>query len=77
LQSTSRGDAAARHAMDGRREAIWRGIIRKNQVARNSASPATGPGNDSDGKAFTGPHEAPELFKQHESEIGVNMAHSF
>jgi sulfate adenylyltransferase len=61
--------------MGGPREAVWHGIIRKNHgcthfiVGRDHA----GPGNDTDGKPFYGPYQAQELFKKHESDIGVTM----
>jgi sulfate adenylyltransferase len=61
--------------MGGPREAIWHGLIRKNHgcthfiVGRDHA----GPGNDTDGKPFYGPYDAQQLFKKHESEIGVTM----
>ena len=61
--------------MGGPREAIWHGLIRKNHgvthfiVGRDHA----GPGKDEKGKPFYGPYEAQELFKKHESEIGVTM----
>ena len=61
--------------MGGPREAIWHGIIRKNHgcthfvVGRDHA----GPGNDTDGKPFYGPYDAQQLFKKHESDIGVTM----
>jgi sulfate adenylyltransferase len=32
-----------------------------------------GPGNDTDGKPFYGPYDAQQLFKKHESDIGVTM----
>jgi sulfate adenylyltransferase len=61
--------------MGGPREAMWHALIRKNYgvthfiVGRDHA----GPGKDTDGKPFYGPYEAQELFKKHESEIGVTM----
>jgi sulfate adenylyltransferase len=61
--------------MGGPREAIWHGIIRKNHgcthliVGRDHA----GPGIDTNGRPFYGPYEAQELFKKHESDIGVTM----
>ncbi len=61
--------------MGGPREAIWHGLIRKNHgcthfiVGRDHA----GPGKDTDGKPFYGPYEAQELFKKHETDIGVTM----
>ena len=61
--------------MGGPREAIWHALIRKNYgvthfiVGRDHA----GPGKDSDGKPFYGPYEAQEVFKKHETDIGVTM----
>jgi sulfate adenylyltransferase len=61
--------------MGGPREAIWHALIRKNHgvthfiVGRDHA----GPGSDRNGKPFYGPYEAQELFKKHETDIGVTM----
>ena len=61
--------------MGGPREAIWHALIRKNHgvthliVGRDHA----GPGSDANGKPFYGPYDAQELFRKHESEIGVTM----
>ena len=61
--------------MAGPREAVWHGLIRKNHgcthfiVGRDHA----GPGKNSAGEDFYGPYDAQELFKTHESEIGVEM----
>jgi sulfate adenylyltransferase len=61
--------------MGGPREAIWHALIRKNHgvthfiVGRDHA----GPGKDTNGKPFYGPYEAQEVFKKHESDIGVTM----
>ena len=61
--------------MGGPREAIWHAIIRKNHgcshmiVGRDHA----GPGKDENNKPFYGPYEAQEVFKKHESDIGVTM----
>ena len=61
--------------MGGPREAVWHGIIRKNHgvthfiVGRDHA----GPGSDGSGKAFYGPYEAQELFREFEGELGVTM----
>jgi len=54
---------------------VWHGIIRKNHgvthfiVGRDHA----GPGSDGSGKAFYGPYEAQELFREFEGELGVTM----
>src|SRR5205814_6064186 len=61
--------------MGGPREAIWHALIRKNHgvshfiVGRDHA----GPGNDANKKPFYGPYDAQELFKKHETDIGVTM----
>lgn len=61
--------------MGGPREAVWHGIIRRNHgcthmiVGRDHA----GPGKNSQGKDFYDPYAAQELFKKHESDIGVTM----
>ncbi len=61
--------------MAGPREAIWHAIIRKNYgcthfiVERDHA----GPGKGRNGKPFYGPHDAQELFRQHEEELDVTM----
>ena len=59
--------------MGGPREAIWHAIIRKNYgcthliVGRDHA----GPGSDSKGRPFYGPHDAREALLAHEQELGV------
>ncbi len=61
--------------MAGPREALWHGIIRRNHgcthmiVGRDHA----GPGKNSQGKDFYDPYAAQELFKEHASEIGIEM----
>ena len=61
--------------MGGPREAVWHGLIRANHgcthmiVGRDHA----GPGKNSKGDDFYGPYDAQELFRQYESEIGVEM----
>ena len=61
--------------MAGPREAVWHGLIRKNHgvthfiVGRDHA----GPGKNSAGKDFYDPYAAQELFREHETEIGVEM----
>jgi sulfate adenylyltransferase len=61
--------------MGGPREAIWHALIRKNHgvshfiVGRDHA----GPGKDTNGKPFYGPYEAQEVFRKHETDIGVTM----
>lgn len=61
--------------MAGPREAVWHGLIRANHgvthfiVGRDHA----GPGKNSQGQDFYGPYDAQDLFKAHQSEIGVEM----
>ena len=61
--------------MAGPREAVWHGLIRRNHgcthfiVGRDHA----GPGKNSAGQDFYGPYDAQVLFKQYESEIGLEM----
>jgi sulfate adenylyltransferase len=61
--------------MAGPREALWHGIIRRNHgcthmiVGRDHA----GPGKNSAGKDFYDPYAAQELFKEHATEIGIEM----
>ncbi len=61
--------------MAGPREAVWHGLIRANHgcthfiVGRDHA----GPGKNSHGEDFYGPYDAQDLFKQYESEIGLEM----
>jgi sulfate adenylyltransferase len=59
----------------GPREALWHALIRRNYganyliVGRDHA----GPGLDSEGRPFYGPHEAQDLVQQHSEEIGVGV----
>jgi len=61
--------------MAGPREAVWHGLIRKNHgcthmiIGRDHA----GPGKTSNGSDFYGPYDAQDLFRQYESEIGLQM----
>ena len=61
--------------MAGPREALWHGLIRANHgcthmiVGRDHA----GPGKNKQGEDFYGPYDAQDLFKQHETEIGIKM----
>ncbi|MRX27139.1 bifunctional sulfate adenylyltransferase/adenylylsulfate kinase [Kangiella sp. HZ709] len=61
--------------MAGPREALLHAIIRKNYgcshiiIGRDHA----GPGKNSEGKDFYGPYDAQELFKKHQSELGIKM----
>ena len=61
--------------MAGPREAVWHGLIRANHgvthfiVGRDHA----GPGKNSQGEDFYGPYDAQDLFRQYQSEIGVEM----
>ncbi|MFQ5623365.1 MAG: bifunctional sulfate adenylyltransferase/adenylylsulfate kinase [Paracoccaceae bacterium] len=61
--------------MGGPREAVWHGLIRANHgcthfiVGRDHA----GPGKNADGEDFYGPYDAQDLFREYQSEIGVEM----
>ncbi|PKP70891.1 MAG: adenylyltransferase [Alphaproteobacteria bacterium HGW-Alphaproteobacteria-4] len=61
--------------MAGPREAVWHGLIRRNHgcthfiVGRDHA----GPGKNSAGQDFYGPYDAQVMFKEYESEIGLEM----
>jgi sulfate adenylyltransferase len=62
--------------MGGPREAIWHALIRKNHgvthfiVGRDHAGPGSDPATK---KPFYGPYEAQEVFRKHETDIGVTM----
>jgi len=62
--------------MGGPREAIWHALIRKNHgcshfiVGRDHAGPGSDPATK---KPFYGHYEAQEVFKKHETDIGVTM----
>jgi len=61
--------------MAGPREALWHGLIRKNFgcthfiVGRDHASP----GKDSRGVQFYGRYDAQQLFRRHETEMGISL----
>ena len=61
--------------MAGPREAVWHGLIRRNHgcthmiIGRDHA----GPGKNSAGDDFYGPYDAQELFREHQTEIGIEM----
>ena len=61
--------------MGGPREAVWHAIIRKNYGCTHFivGLDHAGPGNDRNGEPFYGPHDAQELFKQHEEELDITM----
>ena len=61
--------------MAGPRDAVWHGLIRRNHgcthmiVGRDHA----GPGKNSAGQDFYDPYAAQALFKEHATEIGIEM----
>jgi sulfate adenylyltransferase len=61
--------------MAGPREALWHAIIRKNYgcthliIERDHGSPGSG----RNGNPFYGPHDAQDLFRQHEAELDITM----
>lgn len=61
--------------MAGPREAVWHGLIRRNHgcthmiVGRDHA----GPGKNSKGEDFYGPYDAQDLFREYQSEMGIEM----
>jgi sulfate adenylyltransferase len=61
--------------MAGPREALWHALIRRNFGANHLivGRDHAGPGLDSKGKPFYGPHDAQELVKQFGDELGVEV----
>ncbi len=61
--------------MAGPREAVWHGLIRANHGVTHFIVAVTmpDPARNKPGPGFYGPYDAQELFKAHQSEIGVEM----